>query len=61
MQVPLFGHGGGRRGSLREPITVQETINKVKAHLGLPYIRAAIAQGSTLGTFSLFFFFFAIL
>ncbi|XP_045116942.1 NIF3-like protein 1 [Portunus trituberculatus] len=49
-KVPLVGHGAGRRGSLAEPITVQQAISRVKTHLGLPHLRVALAHGSTLDT-----------
>lgn len=47
-KVPLFEHGAGRRAGLRESITIQEAISRVKTHLGLPHIRVAVAQGSKL-------------
>lgn len=52
MQVPLFEHGAGRRATLKKAITIQEAINQVKAHLGLPHIRVAVPQGSNLGKFT---------
>lgn len=47
-KVPLLEHGGGRKASLVEPITIQEAVNKVKTHLGLPHLRVALAKQSTL-------------
>lgn len=52
VQVPLFEHGAGRRADLKESITIQEAISRVKTHLGLPHIRVAVAQGSELGKFT---------
>lgn len=42
-KMPKSGYGMGRIGKLTTPISVSEAVEKVKKHLGLPYIR--FAQG----------------
>lgn len=52
LQVPLLDHGAGRQGSLVTPITIKQAISQVKAHLGLPHLRVALANTSTLCEFT---------
>lgn len=46
-QVPLDGHGMGRKCNLSSPVTLKEAVDKIKSHLGLPYVRLALAHGAT--------------
>ncbi|KAK3892014.1 hypothetical protein Pcinc_004139 [Petrolisthes cinctipes] len=45
---PAIGYGMGRKGKLATPITMQEAVSKVKAHLGLPHVRVALAKSSNM-------------
>lgn len=49
-KVPLLDHGAGRQGSLVTPIAIKQAISQVKAHLGLPHLRVALANTATLYT-----------
>jgi len=44
---PLPGTGAGRRLVLEAPLPVEEMVARTKAHLGLPHLRLALANGAT--------------
>ena len=50
LQVPVAGHGMGRRGQLGCAVTVEEAVAAVKTHLKLPHVRLARASGGCTGT-----------
>lgn len=45
---PLPGTGAGRRLELASPLTVGQAVARTKAHLGLPHLRLALANGATM-------------
>ncbi|XP_042205848.1 NIF3-like protein 1 [Homarus americanus] len=47
-KVPIVGHGMGRKCKIVQPMTIEEAINRIKSHLGLPYVRLALAHGAKL-------------
>ncbi|KAM9462094.1 NIF3-like protein 1 [Clarias gariepinus] len=47
-QPPLLGCGQGRHAVLDEPISVAEALQRMKKHLGLPYLRLALGNHRTL-------------
>lgn len=47
-KVPMPGHGLGRKCKLAHPMTISEAVNRIKSHLGLSYVRLALACGATL-------------
>ncbi|KAK3528611.1 hypothetical protein QTP70_005348 [Hemibagrus guttatus] len=48
-QPPLPGCGQGRHAVLDEPISTAAALQRVKKHLGLPYLRLALGNQKTLG------------
>lgn len=55
LQHPAVGYGMGRKGKLAAPITIHEAVNKVKAHLGLPHVRVALAKNSDMCKYKMTF------
>lgn len=55
-QVPIPGHGMGRKCTIASPMTIQEAVNRIKSYLGLPHVRLALARGVKLGKFTKNFF-----
>eukprot|EP00794_Sanderia_malayensis_P014312 gene14312-15801_t len=47
-KLPLSGYGMGRIIQLNTRITIEDVINKVKQHLGIPHLRLAIARKASL-------------
>ncbi|XP_071519074.1 NIF3-like protein 1 isoform X1 [Panulirus ornatus] len=47
-KVPIGGHGMGRKCKIVHSMTIRESVNRVKSHLGLPHIRLALAHGKKL-------------
>lgn len=48
--VPIVGHGMGRKCKLSRPMSITEAVGRIKAHLGLPYVRLALAHGAKLSS-----------
>lgn len=40
--------GMGRLVTLNNPLTLKETITNIKQHIGVPYLRVAVANGKDL-------------
>ncbi|XP_058263260.1 NIF3-like protein 1 [Hemibagrus wyckioides] len=47
-QPPLLGCGQGRHAVLDEPMSTASALQRVKKHLGLPYLRLALGNQKTL-------------
>ncbi|KAF4085353.1 hypothetical protein AMELA_G00117310 [Ameiurus melas] len=47
-QPPLLGCGQGRHAVLDEPISIAVALQRMKKHLGLPYLRLALGNQKTL-------------
>lgn len=39
----------GRLCTLSEPLSLSDTVERIKGHLGLPHVRLALGAGRTLG------------
>ncbi|XP_057883847.1 NIF3-like protein 1 [Melospiza georgiana] len=49
LQKPLLPHTGmGRLCTLSEPLSLSDTVERIKGHLGLPHVRLALGVGRTL-------------
>ncbi|XP_039554048.1 NIF3-like protein 1 isoform X2 [Passer montanus] len=49
LQKPLLPHTGmGRLCTLSEPVSLSDTIERIKGHLQLPHVRVAVGAGRTL-------------
>jgi len=49
LDKPLWKNAGlGRLGTLKEPITIQQVVDKLKSITGLSHVRLALANGKTL-------------
>lgn len=48
IQLPLPGYGMGRTVQLKEKITIEDAIARVKKHLEIPHLRLALARKTTL-------------
>nr|CAD7454950.1 unnamed protein product [Timema tahoe] len=42
--IPVSGHGTGRLCVLKKPISILEAVERVKKHIGIPYVRLALAS-----------------
>nr|CAD7440075.1 unnamed protein product [Timema bartmani] len=42
--IPVAGHGTGRLCVLKKPISILEAVERVKKHIGIPYVRLALAS-----------------
>ncbi|XP_077037366.1 NIF3-like protein 1 isoform X1 [Agelaius phoeniceus] len=50
LQKPLLPHTGmGRLCTLSEPLSLSDTVERIKGHLGLSHVRLALGAGRTLG------------
>lgn len=45
---PIPGHGQGRMSILEQSVTIATAVEKMKAHLGLSYLRLALGAGQSL-------------